>query len=559
MAYLKGRTLFFTTSPRTPLKMIPEIELLAEHFIDNTWNKQSQIEFMKVLAEDERFKGFGSYKEVAFSARDRINRGPKSLGFVDLSPSIKITEQGINFISGKRTDEVLLRQLLKFQLPSPYHKVTANTPIDFNIKPYLEIIRLISVLEKITFDELMLFGMQLTDYNDFQGIVDKILDFRTEKDKNKGRYKKFLQEKTEEVILDIYEQEIIAGETGTRESNDKSLKKFITTKRSNLRDYTDACFRYLRATGIVNISQRMTSLSIVPEKKLDVDFILENISRQPVHIENEKAYKTYLFSSTEPVLFSDNEENLRRNIWAINPELDILSSTYSIDDLKDIYSNLIDDRKNSIISKDVEAIKTFEQYEDIIETFTEIRNRNLYDLPLMFEWNTWRSLNMITSGNIIGNFRIDDFGQPMSTAAGNMADIVCDFDDFGLTVEVTLQTGQRQYEMEGEPVSRHLAKYKKTINKPTYCLFIAPTVNPATIAHFYMLHFMKITYYGGNSVIVPIDLATFNSLIINLSKKKTKLSNALVKSIFTTSMDIAKNVGGENEWFESIRDYILGL
>lgn len=59
---------------------------------------------------------------MAFSARDRINRAPKSLGFVDLKPYIKLTEAGENFISGKRTEEVLLRQLLKFQLPSPYHK-----------------------------------------------------------------------------------------------------------------------------------------------------------------------------------------------------------------------------------------------------------------------------------------------------------------------------------------------------------------------------------------------------------------------------------------------------
>ena len=57
----------------------------------------------------------------------------------------------------------------------------------------------------------------------------------------------------------------------------------------------------------------------------------------------------------------------------------------------------------------------------------------------------------------------------MSTAQGNMADIICDYGDFGLAVEVTMQCGQRQYEMEGEPVSRHLAKLKKEIGKEAYC------------------------------------------------------------------------------------------
>ena len=32
MAYLKSKTLFFTTSPRTPLKMIPEIQVLYNNF-----------------------------------------------------------------------------------------------------------------------------------------------------------------------------------------------------------------------------------------------------------------------------------------------------------------------------------------------------------------------------------------------------------------------------------------------------------------------------------------------------------------------------------------------
>ena len=38
MAYLKSKTLFFIISPRTPLKMIPEIEVLAKMSQDeNEW------------------------------------------------------------------------------------------------------------------------------------------------------------------------------------------------------------------------------------------------------------------------------------------------------------------------------------------------------------------------------------------------------------------------------------------------------------------------------------------------------------------------------------------
>ena len=42
MAYLKSRTLFFTTSPRTPVKMIPEIKVLSECFEGQKWNTDTQ-------------------------------------------------------------------------------------------------------------------------------------------------------------------------------------------------------------------------------------------------------------------------------------------------------------------------------------------------------------------------------------------------------------------------------------------------------------------------------------------------------------------------------------
>ena len=38
MAYLKSKTLFFTTSPRTPLKMITEIQVLHNNFEGKKWN-----------------------------------------------------------------------------------------------------------------------------------------------------------------------------------------------------------------------------------------------------------------------------------------------------------------------------------------------------------------------------------------------------------------------------------------------------------------------------------------------------------------------------------------
>lgn len=53
MASLKNnRMLFFTTSPRTPFKMIPEIELLGNNFSGQKWSKHTQISFIELLSKE---------------------------------------------------------------------------------------------------------------------------------------------------------------------------------------------------------------------------------------------------------------------------------------------------------------------------------------------------------------------------------------------------------------------------------------------------------------------------------------------------------------------------
>ncbi len=125
-----NRMLFFTTSPRTPFKMIPEIELLDNNFSGQKWNKHTQVGFIELLSQEGFiellsqegfFNGKGSKNNLDFSARDRINRAPKALGFVSLNPMIELTEVGKLFVTSKRKEEILLRQLLKFQFPSPFH------------------------------------------------------------------------------------------------------------------------------------------------------------------------------------------------------------------------------------------------------------------------------------------------------------------------------------------------------------------------------------------------------------------------------------------------------
>ena len=536
--------------------MIPEIQVLHNNFEGRKWNTNTQIEFIKKLAEGSDFDGKGSEKDMAFSARDRINRAPKALGFVDLKPCIKLTEAGENFISGKRTEEVLLRQLLKFQLPSPYHKEPEEFKGIFCVKPYLEIFRLIYELGTISFDELMIFGMQLTHYNKFDSIVADIKTFRRMKLYAEMSYKTFRGKCLKEQVERIYAYDINVGNTKTRESRDKSIDKFVTTKSRNLRDYADACFRYLRATGMVEISQRGHSISIMPEKRKEVEFFLSMVDRKPIYIDDEANYKKYLFEGSLPELYSDNRLRLIEQVQEVTGKSSGLEEQ-TTNELKDILENAIANKKKKIISKQIKELKEYKNYADVMDTFDDIKNNVLYDAPLMLEWNTWRAMTMLDGGEIKANLKLDDKGQPMSTAAGNMSDIVCDYGDFGLAVEVTMQAGQKQYETEGEPVSRHLAKLKKETGKDAYCLFIAPKINESCIAYFYALHTMNIAFYGGKSVIVPLELDVFINMVEQSYKAGYVPNPQQVKSIFEYSLEQAKKSADENEWYARVKEKAL--
>jgi len=549
MPAISSKVIFVTTSPRTPDKMIPEIELLSKHFSGKKWDKHNQCAFMELLKQENFFNGAGT-NDPAFSARDRINRAPKALGFVVLSPKIGLTQAGWALVHAKRKEDVFLRQLLKFQIPSPYHKPTKKSA-QFRIKPYLEIFRLIRHFGSLRFDELMIFGLQLVDYRKFDAIVEKIDTFRTVKAQSRDGYKKFRAHYLEKELHAIYADDIASGKIKTRETQDISIDKFLRTKASNLRDYADACFRYLRSTGMVNISHTGKSISIVPERIMEMDFILEHHSREPVFVEEEAAYADMLGNAHTPVLATDDRNLLEQKIQSEFPAI-VIDKNISLENLKEKFIDAIEHRKQHLIKQQITAIKDYRLFGEITNTFSQIVHNRLYDAPLMLEWNTWRAMTMLDGGEIKANLKFDDFGMPLSTAQGNMADIVCDYGNFCLAVEVTMQSGQRQYEAEGESVARHVAKLKGGSQKPTYGLFIAPKIHDACIAHFYGLHKIHISHYGGTSTIVPLPLDVFLKMLEDSYKSSYTPAPHHVQRFFERSNELAANAVDERQWYGSM-------
>jgi hypothetical protein len=557
---IDSKTLFFTTSPRTPAKMVPEIRLLHERFGGREWSHATQTEFMNALGESDFFESTGYLKDKAFGARDRINRAPRALGFVDLKPRIALTSAGEALISNRHPQEVFLRQLLKFQLPSPYHAESRAIAGAFCVRPYLEIMRLIRELGYVTFDEMKIFALQLTDFRRFEEVKAAIESFRIEKEAHRGSYKQFVNSVWTNAVMGIYDRDIRRGRTRTRGAPNASIKKYITTKKCNMRDYADACFRYLRYTGLASMLHRSRTISFFPDKLPEVDHILSTVEREPVHIGDETAYKAHLFSATQPELYVDTLGNIVDTLMRVGiyTKRDLAGQT--IDELKDLRDNIVRERRDAVIDAQVKEIKSYSLYSEITDTYNEIISKEILDAPLMLEYNTWRAMTMLDGGNVKGNFKFDDAGQPLSTAQGNVPDIECDYGNFVLSVEVTMQRGQRQYESEGEPIARHYGQMKKRTGKDAYCLFIAPTINPSVLAHFYALNQIDLDYYCGKPQIIPISLAQFKQLV-DTAHNYQNTNHAQptphdVKKFLSSVVGQVPLAAKETEWGERIQDCI---
>jgi hypothetical protein len=551
----KTKALFGFTSPRTIEKIIPEIEILCNNFEGIRWsgNEKVQIDFFQTLFDSEYYEGEKFPLNPALAARDRITRAPKAFGFVDLEPEIKLTEAGKLLISEKRLDETFTRQLLKFQLPSPYH--TQSKTVEFNVKPYLELLRLISIVGSLSKTEIALFFSQMTNINKFDEVVTKINLFRRNAKSFKGSRKTYVNLCFETEVLEIFSDEIASKKLKTRESSDASLKKFVKTKSANMRDYADAFVRYIRATELVTFQKRTFRLIISPQKIEEVEFLLKNTTREANKFATKNDFKAYIFDPYSLPLLSDNKVLLTDKIIKLgftefDKELDIES-------LKD----LLDEVRTSIKTQNIEQkkreLKDYKELPDIIEVFEQIKKKEVPDAPLFLEWNVWRALVMLNyAKRVDGNFIMDIDGMPLNYAPGNQPDIESEFDDFGIITEVTMSRGNTQYNMEGESVPRHFGKAKEALAKEMYCLFIAPKISEGTLAHYFNLNRINTRLYGGKTKIVPLSIDQFIEVV--KAGVENKFNNPKVLQAWLEKQWAENQIcDDELVWYSKVQNSIL--
>lgn len=447
-----------------------------------------------------------------------------------------VGEKMINSTTQGEISDIFLRQMIKHSVPNPSEPVK---DFDSHIKPFvlfLEVLRQVQSAGKgLNQKEIAIFLQKIQPHTEklSSQIVSSILNYRNERD-----------------TLDSKRQK--------REYDQRCLEASVADlniKSSTPLDYADTTMRYFSMTGLFEM---VGSRINIKNEKLDLvdDLLASNdvsVTKEGVDYLND-FYNNISIIENEEVSVKKEVAKLIERAGALNIPIPTIDEKANLDEVKTIRFEL--EEQMLVATEDGFALaqQSDNEIDDIKSHVSKIASqdreyiRSVVDMPANLEWIVWRgflSIDHITCPiQETRGFPVDADLKPRYPAPGGRADMMFEFEDHYLVVEVTLTTSTRQYIAECEPVRRHVAEDRG--DKPVYGLFIAPSLDNN------FLHGLREYYKGDDLVqlkILPITLKDFE-LIINLHRNH-KLTPSDIKELVLEASD--ENITNAIEWKNHIQ------
>jgi AlwI restriction endonuclease len=425
------------------------------------------------------------------------------IGLIDM-----ITPNGWRLIRADTVpgmQECFLRSLAAHYIPSPLEQ-KYNFPVFSPLRHTLAIMLALeteSGESRINFIEMALV-VQLTNSDDSIGsIVSQVLALRERR-----------MEATNKRQFDRQERETAA-----------ELHKY---KAPTFNDYADTNLRYLKATGLVQSKGR--GVSLVAEKHVFIEALVQDKAIP------DSATSYFLTLCKGATLPTDNQDSALIVLDDLLQQLErrgIPFDTTGKPTTTPADIAIIRHQIESIIAKlNEEEYATRQALEwQEIALYMELLAMNRRgkktlangeeieipqsEAPAYFEWILWRAFLAINSLNNkpydARRFNIDQDFLPVGTAPGNGPDLIFEFHDFIVVVEVTLTDNSRQEAAEGEPVRRHIAEIAMQSAKPVYGLFIANRIDSNTAETFRIGSWFTRTDDKMRLDIIPVTLLQFKN------------------------------------------------
>lgn len=325
------------------------------------------------------------------------------------------------------------------------------------------------------------------------------------------------------------------------------LGKWLT----NLEEYYDNNKRFLGLTDIFIFEKEKISLDEISfnifEEIID-DLLKSNFST------SKEEYNYNLYNTVE---FKEiNSIDQSKLLYKLKNKFPEISAEWN---LKDTIELIKSERKIERFNKLID--ENFSR-ENIIELLDNIKNRNdskihnynniwwEADLSTIFEYLVWISWYLISwkkwDLSKFLKLDLDSNLLPRRFASWWQADIIFNYDNHDLIIEVTLANKDNQKKLELEPIPRHLGRYILDKWGSHYAIFIAPYLDPNVLVNFRAYKWLKYynTYdtskYIEKLKIIPLDIDDLN--IIISSWKDYNYLNDLFEEIYCNNDDL--------DWFE---------
>ncbi len=450
-----------------------------------------------------------------------LTRGGLESGVID--PALSPFVEGIENLSGRPFEitpngkrlmesdllpaqqECFLRSLATYRIPSVLEDKYRTEPFS----PLRFILNIFENIEnsgeqgKLSFQEFALFVQTASPADGSKTIAENILKFRNDRTNATGRIPAFDRAYYSEVSNQVGKQ------------------------ASTLKDYADLTFRYLKATGLFKNSGR----GIVQSSAKDQLAAL--LLSEPVNAISNQDYLHALWQGAE--LPTDNAENaaivvtdLATKLRERGIEVEPIAVGAEIRDLEHIRFGL--EAEISQLDEQEYAEAQADNLDEILAWMEAIPTRGSAKLPngdtvkipqgegpAYLEWIIWRAFlainSLIKPAWEARRFQIDQDFLPVHHAPSGGPDMIFEFDDAIIVVEVTLTASSRQEAAEGEPVRRHVAKIAEETDKRVYGLFIAIQIDSNTAHTFRSGDWYKADDSKMALQIVPITLSDFKNLL----------------------------------------------
>ncbi|SES23891.1 AlwI restriction endonuclease [Vreelandella subterranea] len=415
--------------------------------------------------------------------------------------------------------ECFLRSLASYRIPSPIEKQYTGdsfSPLRFTLR-VMQGLAEGGHVATLSFQEFALFVQTSTPANGINNTVRKIVNFRQGRDEARGNVRAYDRRFYEDIAAEIDRQ------------------------TSTLDDYADLSFRYLKATGLFRTAGRGIALS---QPRAQLAALL--LDEEETTLDN-KPYFYALWQGAE--LPTDNAESSNTVVQDLVEQLqdrgvqvEAPAADTPLPDLEQFRHEL--DAMLLQLDEQEYADRQADELDEIMAWLEAIPTRGSATLPdgnrvtiprgegpVYLEWAIWRAfLAMDSLCNPpweARRFQIDQDFLPVNCAPGGGPDMVFEFEDAIIVVEVTLTTSSRQEAAEGEPVRRHVAQYTETSTKPVYGLFIAVQIDSNTAHTFrsgdwYLSDDSKISLD-----IVPLTLGDFGNFLASGSERLADMPGLL--------------------------------